>query len=363
MRIGLLLPTNIAYAPYLKIYTNVLDQMEHVEYDIIYADKKGLNEDAKYPFRVKTDDNVGKIQKLIYYYRFSRFILKALRKEKYDKLIVFGPQVALFMPHYLHKHYKNRFIMDYRDLSIEQSFMGTYRKILDDSSYNMISSPGFKEYLPKREDYIVSHNFDITTLEEAIKDVKDTPYHLAKTPEGKYNVMNVGGIGIRHVEQDKEIIQALANDDRFVVTFSGRGFGVPVLEEYVNEHQIKNVAFTGYYDKKDEPEIVKKATFIMIYNSLDANPRTAISNRFYNSIMFRKPMLTRLGTIQGDYAKDYGMGVAVPDTNQLSNELVRFFEEFDWEQYEKQRLILLNRFKDDYQVFKDALMAFASDKD
>ena len=361
MRIGLLLPTNIAYAPYLRIYTYVLDQLEHVEYDIIYADKKGLHEEAKYPFQVKTDDNVGKINKLLYYYRFSRFILKALRKEKYDKLIVFGPQIALFMPRFLHKHYKGKFIMDYRDLSIEQNFMGTYRKILNDSAYNMISSPGFKEYLPQRDDFIVSHNFDITTLEQAIMDVKDTPYQLTKTADGKFNVMNVGGIGIRHVEQDKEIILALANNDRFIVTFSGRGFGVPILEEYADKHQIKNVAFTGYYDKKDEPEIVKKATFIMIYNSLAPNPRTAISNRFYNSIMFRKPMLTKLGTIQGDYAKNYGMGVAVPDTSQLGEELIRYWEGFDWEQYEKQRLILLNRFKDDYQVFKDALVAFASD--
>ena len=289
MRIGLILPTNIAYAPYLKIYTHVLDQMEHVEYDIIYADKKGLNEDAKYPFRVKTDDNVGKISKLVYYYRFSRFILKALRKERYDKLIVFGPQIALFMPRYLHKHYKGRFIMDYRDLSIEQSFMGTYQKILDDSAYIMISSPGFKEYLPQRDDYIVSHNFDITTLEQAVKDVKHEPYQLTKTADGRFNVMNVGGIGIRHVEQDKEIIQALANDDRFIVTFSGRGFGVPILEDYAAKHQIRNVAFTGYYDKKDEPEIVKKATFIMIYNSLDPNPRTAISKRTISCPISSKP--------------------------------------------------------------------------
>ena len=359
MRIGLILPTNIAYAPYLKIYTHVLDQLDQVDYDIIYADKKGLNEPAKYPFRVKTNDNEGKISKLLYYYRFSRFILKALRKEKYDKLIVFGPQIALFIPRYLHKHYKGKFIMDYRDLSIEQNFMKAYGRILDDSAYNMISSPGFKEYLPHRDDYIVSHNFDITTLEQAIQDVKDTPYQLTKATDGKYNVMNIGGIGIRHVEQDKEIIKALANDDRFVVTFSGRGFGVPILQEYAEEHKIRNVQFTGYYDKKDEPEIVKKATFIMIYNSLAPNPRTAISNRFYNSIMFRKPMLTRLGTIQGDYAKDYGMGIAVPDTQRLGEELISYFEHFDWERYEHQRLLLLNRFRDDYQVFREALIQFA----
>ncbi len=357
MRIALLLPTNIAYAPYLKIYTNILDKLDNIEYDIIYSDKKGLNEPAKYAFKVKTDDNVGKFTKLYYYFRFSRFVLHTLKQEHYDKLIVFGPQVALFISKYLRKNYFGKFVMDYRDLSIEQHFMSAYAKILDASALNAISSPGFQEYLPPRSDYVVSHNFDINTLEEAIKDLKTEQYTLYKK-DGKYNVMNVGGIGIRHVEQDKEIIDALANNDDFVVTFSGRGFGVPVLEKYVKQKIIKNVIFTGYYDKKDEPEIVKKATFIMIYNSLDPNPRTAISNRFYNSIMFRKPMLTRLGTIQGDYAKDYGMGVAVKDTSNLSFDLEKYFKEFDWKQYENQRLVLLNRFLEDYHRFEDALKKF-----
>lgn len=73
MRIGLLLPLNISFAPYLKIYTDILDQLDNVQYDIIYPDKKGLNEPSKHRFDVRTEDKVGKISKIIYYYRYSRF--------------------------------------------------------------------------------------------------------------------------------------------------------------------------------------------------------------------------------------------------------------------------------------------------
>lgn len=355
MRIGLLLPLNISVAPYLKIYTKVLDQLENVEYDIIYCDKRGNKEPAKYRFSLKTKDNVSKLQKLVYYFLYSRYLLHVLKKEKYDKLIVFGPQIAIFIQSYLCKYYKGRFIMDYRDLSIDRIFKKRYKKILDASALNVISSPGFKEYLPKK-DFILSHNFDIDIVENAIADVRNEPYELTKK-DGKYHVMTIGGI--RHVEQNCEIIKALANNGKFQITFAGWGFGVPALQKFVEENNIKNVEFTGFYDKKNEPEIIAQASFLNIYYSLDPNPRTAISNRFYNSLIYRKPMITTIGTIQGKYAHDYGVGLAVNDAGNLANDIETYFQHFDSEAYEKQRLQLLKSFANDYYVFKEAITSFS----
>lgn len=357
MRIGLLLPLNISFAPYLKIYTKILDKVENVEYDIIYCDKKGLKEPAKYRYDLLTEDNVSKLKKLIYYYRYSRFLLKVLKKEKYDKLIVFGPQIAVFIYHYLCKYYQGKFVMDYRDLSIDQKFKKTYQKILEASAVKPISSPGFKEYLPQRDDYIISHNFDIDILKNAIKDVKTESYCLHK-PNEKYHVMTIGGI--RHFEQNRDVIKALSNNGQFQLTFAGRGFGVPLLQEYVKRHYINNVAFTGFYEKKDEPSIIAQATFINIYYSLEPNPRTAISNRFYNSIIYRKPMITTIGTTQGEYAKKYGIGIAVENAENLASEIVKYEQEFDSVRYEENRQLLLNKFLEDYQVFEKTIIDFIS---
>lgn len=356
MRIGLLLPLNISLAPYLKIYTRILDHMEDVEYDVIYCDKRGKKEPAKHRFALKTKDDVSKLQKLSYYYLYSRFLLRVLKKEKYDKLIVFGPQIAIFIQPWLCKHYQGKFIMDYRDLSIDQIFKKRYQKIVDASAYNMISSPGFKEYLPKK-DYILSHNFDINIVERAIQDVRTKPWQLSGN-DGKYHMMTIGGI--RHVEQNTQVIQALADLDDFQVTFAGWGYGIPALQKYVKAHQVKNVTFTGYYEKEDEPAIISQATFLNIYYSLKSNPRVAISNRFYNSLIYRKPMVTTIGTIQGKYAADYNVGLAVNNVDNLADDLREYARNFRSLDYEKQRLLLLQTFRKDYIEFKKAVIHFAS---
>ena len=49
MRIGVLLPTNVYFSPYSRVYTDLLDELG-VDYDIIYFDKRNLNELAAHRF-------------------------------------------------------------------------------------------------------------------------------------------------------------------------------------------------------------------------------------------------------------------------------------------------------------------------
>ena len=67
MKLGLLLPTNIYFCPYVKIYTDIFDKYS-IQYDIIYPDKRGLNEKADYRYSRKIDDNASKIVKLGLFY-------------------------------------------------------------------------------------------------------------------------------------------------------------------------------------------------------------------------------------------------------------------------------------------------------
>ncbi|MBR0526894.1 MAG: capsular biosynthesis protein [Prevotella sp.] len=357
MRIGLLLPLNPSYAPYLSIYTNILDKIEGVEYDIIYPDKKGLREPAKHRFDVRTEDRVSNLNKVVYYLRYSHFLVRVLKQEKYDKLIVFGQQVAVFIYRYLSRHYRGRFIMDYRDLGLDQKFKGFFRQILDSCAHIIISSPGFKKYLPERSDYILSHNFDINILRKAIADVRTEPYNLT-FKDGKMDVLTIGSI--RDYVQNSAVIQALANDDRFHITFTGRGYAAADLQHFAEDHHVRNIVFTGYYEKSTEPDIISQTTFLNIFYPRRPTHETAISNRFYNSLFFRKPMITTIGTIQGDYAQHYGLGLAIADTEDLATKLDNYFRNFDSIEFERQRQVLLNEFKNDYDLFEKTVTAFAS---
>ncbi|GAB6976395.1 glycosyltransferase family protein [Prevotella falsenii] len=351
MKLGLLLPTNIYFCPYVKIYTDILDK-NNIQYDIVYADKRGLKEEAAYRYTRKIDDKANKIAKLLYYWGYSRFLRKTIKREQYDKLIVFGPQVAIFLKSFLKKHYKKKFILDYRDLSIEQNFKGIYGELMELSSLHVVSSPGFIKCLPDVCKSVLSHNFDINILKQAIND-NDLSYTINKK---EINVLTIGGI--RDYEQNAAIIEALGNRENFLVSFVGRGIDAPRLEEFAKKGNYKNVVFSGYYDKKDETSIIGKSTMMNIFYPRRLSHDTALSNRFYNSIFFRKPMITTADTIQGEYTKNYKLGLAITNTSNLAEEITTYLNTFDKEEYEENRKKLLKDFYSDYELFEEQVLAF-----
>lgn len=356
MRIGLLIPANLYFAPYVKIYTTILDELQ-VNYDLIYFDKKGLNEPAAHRFSFPMDATASQWKRLVNYIRYSCFLRKTIKREAYDKLIVFGPQIGIFLYGFLKKHYRNKFILDYRDLSIEQRFMKRYESLLKISSFNVISSPGFKRCLPKNYNYILSHNFDIKILTQALLDNPQKPVELL-CPNQQISVLTIGGI--RDYEQNAAVMMSLANNPSFRVAFVGRGEenADVKLRELAEKNHVTNVHFQGYYEKTDEPRIIKESTFLNIFYPRKLSHDTALSNRFYNSLIFRKPMITTADTIQGDYAAKYGVGIAIKDTENLSGELEKYVYLFKPDEYERNRKLLLNSFMDDYNTFKNAILDF-----
>lgn len=356
MKVGLLLPANISYCPYANIYMRVLDELE-ISYDIIYCDKNGANEPAAYRYAKPLDSQCGMLKKFLYYWNFARYISKVVKGERYDKLIVFTPQLAIFLYPFLKKYYAGRFILDYRDLSIEQKFMGIYKKVQKIAAYNMISSPGFKKYLPGNVEYILSHNFNIDTLNQAIQDYRQDAYSI-KSDNGFINVLTIGGI--RDYEQNKAVMIALGNQKGFSVSFVGRGDAAPLLEKDAADNHLENVTFKGFYKKEDEPGYIYESTLINIFYPRKPSHDTAISNRFYNSLIFRKPMITTKDTVQGDYSEKFNVGLAIESTENLPEQLSNYIDNFDSRVYEANRMKLLKEFYTDYQVFYNAVSSFVT---
>lgn len=361
MKIGILLPTNVYMAPYVRLYTDILDEVG-CDYDVIYFDKRNMEEKAAYRFSAMVSTSDGQLKRLWGYLRFSIFLRKVICKEKYDKLIICGPQIALFMYGFLKKHYAGRFIMDYRDLSIEQRFMSRYKKILSISAFNVISSPGFKRCLPAG-DYILSHNIREEMLREHLSERRDETRENLTRHNGKISVLTIGGI--RDYEQNAAVMVALANKDGFETSYIGRGEeGADVkLKDLAQREGIKNVYFSGFYQKEEEPDIISSCTFLNIFYPRKISHDTALSNRFYSSLIFRKPMITTADTTQGDYAVKYGVGVALTDTSKLDVKLRSFIDGFDADAYEKNRNMLLRDIYNDCLLFKDKVWKFACGSD
>lgn len=351
-KIALILPGSIWYAPYVRIYTRILDSNK-TEYAIISWNREGDDQPEGFQYNVKCDNGHGSAS-LSSYRGYITFIKNTIKRQNFNRVIVFGPQLACLLSTYLLRHFRHRYMIDYRDLSIEQKngFKQLFSIMLKFSCANVISSPGFKRCLPKSE-YYISHNFDVNAVRAALK---DSSGKCSFNIETGIDVLTIGAI--RDYSSNIEVTKALANKDGFSLRFVGRGRGtVERLMAYCNEVNVSNVSFVDSYNKPEEAGYVKTSTFLNIFYPRVITHDTALSNRFYNSLIFRKPMIVTKDTCQGDYVEKYRVGLALNDCSNLANNLRDFINQ-DYADYTERCNSLLSEFLKDQELFEKVVKSF-----
>lgn len=320
MSIALVVPGTLWDQPFVRTYSEFLSK-SNVEYDIISWNRDGRDKAEGIQYNYRQPLNSNRFLKLFGYLRFAQFAKKWINKNNYSKLIIFGPQIGLFIPCLL-KKYTGSYIFDYRDLSIEQMsiFHSTFRKVLENSYANIISSPGFMRALPAGYDFLVCHNFNIDMVEATLNRSNGGQWNIG-TP---IKILTIGGI--RDYSSNSEVIRALANNPNYLIQFVGRGIAADALKSYCEMNSVKNVEFKGFYHKEEEPNFIKSASFLNIYYPRKLSHDTALSNRFYNSLIFKRPMIVTKNTTQGDLAEQYKVGVAIENCNNISESLLNFLE-------------------------------------
>lgn len=323
----------------------------NINYDII-SWNRSLKEERAIQFNYAPKSR-NALMLLYAYVKFALFVKKTLKNNKYDKLIVFTPQSAIFLATFLKNYYKGKYIFDYRDLSLEQKrfFRKPFLLVLDNSFANVISSPGFKEYLPKGYNYILSHNFDVDIVRSAIE--HNISVNLSQSP---ISVLTIGGI--RDYESNVQIIKGLFNSEGFLVRFVGQGPSAEALQRYAESVDANNVFFEGYYPKEKEKDYIEEATFLNIFYPRKKSHDTALSNRFYNSLIFGKPMITTANTTQGNYADGYNVGLALENCDNLPDILHSYLNNLNITQYIANRKRLLNDFLLDYYEWETVIKNF-----
>lgn len=349
MKFALILPSNIWYCPYLNIYTKVLNELG-VDYDIISWNRDGTEQNRGIQYNALLPYGSSSIKSLVRYYSYSMFIQQVLDKHRYEKLVIFGPQLAIFLSSYLSKKYVKRYIIDYRDLSIEQRFYfkHSFEKALKYSTSIFISSPGFEKYLPNGFDYKLSHNFDIDLVKKAV-----CRNGTRFSQSGKYNVLTIGSI--RDYAANAEVIQALANFKDFNLKFVGKGVASSKLEFYSSKIGAKNVDFLGYYQKEEEGGFIQNSSILNIYYPKIKSHSSALSNRFYNALIYKRPMIVTSNSIQAYYVEKYHLGVSVDDCVGLGDKLISFLTNVDVEEFNKRCNCLLDNFIEDYNRFYSSI--------
>ena len=118
MKVALVLPGSIWFAPYVRIYTRLLDKLS-CSYYIVSWNREG--DDKPEGFQYNVICKQGHVSaSLSSYLGYVKFVKRSLLREKFDRVIVFGPQMACLLSFFLLFKYRGRYMIDYRDLSIEQ---------------------------------------------------------------------------------------------------------------------------------------------------------------------------------------------------------------------------------------------------
>lgn len=117
---------NMRYAPFLKMYENLLSSMSDVEYDVIYYNRDrslGEIQDSHHialPWHGKGTLAAPKIEKMANFVFYARDARKLLSKNKYDFVIVLTSFPAVLLANYLTNYYKGRYLIDIRDYTQEK---------------------------------------------------------------------------------------------------------------------------------------------------------------------------------------------------------------------------------------------------
>lgn len=346
LKIALICPSNMLYMPYVDNYETILKK-SNVDYDIINWDRFMI-EDENNPL-IYRDKKIGHQRTFFDYYKFNKFIIKHLNAVKYDRVIVFGIQLTFFLKNILQNKFRENYIIDIRDYNKIINYFNI-NKSINNSSFTVLSSLGYEEWLPSSDKYIINHNTQIESLDEL------------KSPDKLFNKekINIAYIGaIRDYQVNIDFINSLKNTNFIDMFFHGEGDINKDIQKYLNSNSIKNVYLTGRYNKEDEKKLYDDNDLINVLRYDDGiNNKTALPNRLYNAAINGKPMIAVNGSFLSVTIKDNKLGLVVNSFKDIQEQIKKYLREFDREKYNQGRNVFFQNIIEENDYFQRKLKMF-----
>lgn len=348
MKVALIISGNVSSAPYVYYYTKILKHF-NISFDIISWDRLNLGETDTIAYCLKLDVFGNYYHKLVGYYRYCKFVQFQLQQKQYDKVIVFTIVLGILLYPFCLRKYDKKYIFDIRDYSIAAKICGRkFRRMIERSAITVISSPGFKTWLPLGRNYVIGHNCRLSE-KSLVNDSK-------QVVDGIAHILTIGAL--RDYDANSWLLKELGNNERYTLEFVGAGVAEPMLRKFVSINQIQNVVFRGRYDKADEIQYFKKATLVNILTNNDLNSSTLMSNRFYLSIQMQIPVIVSKHTQQGACVEKYKLGIVVDENLNLQNQLEVFLRTYDRQVFKQGCLDFLSLVQKEQELFADKVTEF-----
>lgn len=335
--------------PYLSSYTKYIEG----DYYSIFWQRSSQNNNIEsrntaYVYKRKFNNAFGKI---FGYIGFRKFSKKILKNGHFDCVVILQTIAGIVLNDFLNKNYKNKFVVDVRDYSLEKNklFYLIEKKLFFNAYSCVISSEGFKEFLPQ-QNYILCHN---------VRDLSLQDVSIIKDRKKKTDKLNIAYIGcVHYIEQFKKMIMSLKNDNRFIISFIGEG--ADNLTEFCKEHNINNVVIKPRFNPN---EILSFYSDVNIINNLYGNNTPlldyALSNKLYFAAELNIPILTCEHTFMSKISHEYGFGFDV-DVNDkdCGDKIFGFYNSIDWDCFSRNCKNFMDKVHEEQIQFEKVMKDF-----
>ena len=329
------------YMPYVNTYIDIISD----ENNLVILEWDRNNDLGKNQFVYKDKKRRHK-RSLIDYYRYVLFVKSHLKLNRYDMVIVCGIPVFLLLNKYLYRNYKNKYILDIRDYHKSIKFIDI-KKTLKNGYLTVISSPGFKKWLPNSPKMIINHNFQNKLL-------YPTNEKLEFSLKSKPTAISYIGV-VRDLDVNLRLIESLNNNPNYVLNYHGDNPNFFEMNRLVSKLESYNVFITGRYTQNNEYDFYKNSDLINILLSDDINSITLLPNRLYNAVYYCKPVITFSNSYVGDIVETYNLGLIISSFVDIDKQISTYIAFFDSKVYLEGRLRFLKKVHMENAFFQDTI--------
>lgn len=350
MKVGIIGMSNLCLMPYLFTYTDFL-QKKQIKFEVIYWNRKNLSETCEfscYEFQSPMQDFSLKIGKLKDILTYIRFVKKRIKMANYDFVIILTSLPAVLLQGFLHKHYRKKYLVDIRDYTYEHIYFykKLFQKVLANSALNVISSPGFIEFLPLKQ-AVLCHNLSFS---------KEGNRFVRKNQQRNRIPLRISYVGfIAYYDQCLSFINVIANDARFEFHFYGLGEFNSALKKYCLDNHIANVFFHGHYNPEEKENIYGNTDIIFnVYGNGTNLFKYALSNKFYEAAWYDIPILVSDGTDMRNLSKSLSFPVDCSAFG-AADKIYQWYNTIDWQVLANDAQAIMNEALRDNEAFYKAL--------
>ncbi len=345
MKVAIIAFNNLKFSPYIFPYVNVLKKI-NADMDLIYPDRSGINEEFPAGKLIKVKWDVSK-NKTLNFLSFKKDVSKILKREKYDFVIVLTTFPAVLLSGILSSRYKGKYLVDVRDFTYEDNklYYALEKKALKNAALRTVSSPGFKNFLPDFE-YLMCQNIAAAYAEGA--------RNFSPKTDGKIIIGYVGTVA--YAQQCKKTIDLIKADDRFCFHFYGNENGSKPVHKYVEELGCERIKCFGEYTPAQKGGIIESVDLMFnVYGNGKPLLCYALSNKLYDSMYFKKPLLVSPDTDMKRETAEFSYAIDFESTKNLDS-LYDWYKKIEAQKFESYADAYLKKVFESNEVFENKLV-------